>query len=83
MNSSAELDDLVERAQQLVRGIEPQQLRDATAYAHTWPENWPVCSPCWTSCLLTGPAGIFSDAPTKEGHLANILPSRRSHFCTL
>ena len=44
VRSNAELDALVESAQRIVRGVEPQQLRDQADFAETSPRNWPPSS---------------------------------------
>ena len=47
VRSNEDLDDLVEQAQRLVRGVSPRTCGTTTACGSTWPARWRSCSPNW------------------------------------
>ena len=60
--------------QQLVRGIEPQQLRERAALReHLAEELLPVCNRFLTTYSLSDRAGIFSADLDRQGALLQIL----------
>jgi len=60
IRSSSELDMLVEEAQQVITGIEPQQLRDSVRLRQMVARVLSRFRPVSEKCSSIGPAGIFS-----------------------
>ena len=89
IRSNQQLDQLVEQCQGVVRGVEPQLLRDNQGCGRRWPRSSPRCRPCWMISWSSGHDEIFFAGPARGSCHAisnsrrwpHSLPVRREH-CT-
>ncbi len=65
VGNNAQLDELVAQAQRVIRGVEPQQLRDSNACGRTSQHNSRPCSRSSMACSSIG-HGATSSAPVSR-----------------
>ena len=79
VRSNADLDDMVDRVQQLVRGVEPRQLREQSTLCGMLPRNWPACNRLSMICSSIDRVATFLDAQIRRSDLGTPLSRRRPH----
>ena len=77
VRSNEQLDALVTQCQQVVRGVEPQELRDNGGLRQQLRRSFRACSPFSTACWWTDRGGALSGHPSKDQCYATRCRSKR------